>query len=54
MCMGIVAILAEDITFLINFSTFTEWAFYILVMILLLVLRRIQPNTHRPYRVQYI
>ncbi|CAD7080758.1 unnamed protein product [Hermetia illucens] len=44
-------ILAGDIETLIEFASFLIWFFYGSAVVCLLVLRRTQPDTHRPYKV---
>lgn len=49
--MATVAILARDVQSLIICSTFANWIFYVVAMILLLLLRKIRPNAKRPFKV---
>lgn len=44
-------ILAGNITSLIEFASFLTWVFYGMAMLALIILRRTQPNAHRPYSV---
>lgn len=47
-------ILVGDIEALIEFASFLIWVFYGAAVVCLLVLRKTQPNTHRPYKVPLI
>lgn len=46
-------ILAQSLAGLIDFCVIAMWIFYVVSMILVLVLRKIRPDAHRPYRVHY-
>lgn len=52
--MAFLFILSGDIHELIDFASFLIWFFYGSAIVALLVLRRTQPNTPRPYRVPTI
>lgn len=54
---GIIAlafIVAGDIEALIEFASFLIWFFYGSAVLCLMVLRKTQPNVHRPYKVPII
>jgi len=48
-----VMILAQNLASLIDFCVFALWIFYVVSMILVLILRKIRPDAHRPYKVSY-
>lgn len=52
--LALLFIVLGDVHTLIEFASFLIWFFYGSAIVALLVLRKTQPNTHRPYRVPTI
>lgn len=49
--VSIITLIPGDLSTLIDFYSFCTWVSYGITMIALLVLRRTEPNLHRPYKV---
>lgn len=49
--LTLVFMMSGDIVALIEFASFLIWTFYGFAFVALIVLRKTQPDTHRPYKV---
>jgi basic amino acid/polyamine antiporter, APA family len=49
--LSLAMIFMGNVSDLIDIFSFTVWIFYSLAMVVLLMLRKLKPDAHRPYKV---
>lgn len=52
--LALILIFSGDMASLIDYFSFTIWIFYVMAMVVLLLLRKTQPDAYRPYKVSLI
>ncbi len=52
--LALILIFSGDMASLIDYFSFTIWIFYVMAMVVLLLLRKTQPDAYRPYKVNAI